>query len=89
MASILGLKCKPPVDEDVQDMGIQANQQDTENLKSPEVFGEKWGEEELWGRKVDKNFVRGVARGLYAIIGEDKGVFYISLPYTVPPWRLF
>ena len=41
MASILGLKCKPPVDEDVQDMGIQANQQDTENLKSPEVFGEK------------------------------------------------
>ena len=46
----------------MQDMGMQANEQDTENLKSPEVFGDKWGEEEIWGNKVDKNFVSEVAR---------------------------
>jgi hypothetical protein len=32
------LKNKPPVKEDMQDMGIQVNQQDAEILKGLEVF---------------------------------------------------
>jgi len=46
----------------MQDMGMQANQRDTENLKIPEVSGDRLGKEKLWESKFDKNYVSGFGR---------------------------
>jgi hypothetical protein len=50
----LGLKSKPPVDEDMQDMGIRAKKQEMENLKSTEVFERNEARKKYEGQKLTK-----------------------------------
>jgi hypothetical protein len=46
----------------MQDTEMQANQRDTENLKIPELSGDRLGKEKLWESKFDKNYVSGFDR---------------------------